>query len=144
MLVSLKYKFNFRFLNTMDPHRKGLPALSHSGSMGPQVDHHHSVPYLEVPTATAPGWWSILAGTGMPRRNSVGFSENYVSDTAPPFCLDEDSNPPTLGTRYFLRSEKKIPYIIFPSINAETYLIFKYLIFWKMACSYFAFYLASF
>lgn len=38
------------------------------------------------------GWWSILAGSGMPRRGSIGFSENYMSDAAPPFCLDEDSN----------------------------------------------------
>ena len=84
----------------MDPRRTDAPALGHSGSMGcpphPQVEHHHTLPYVEVPTATAPGWWSILAGTGMPRRNSVGFSENYVSDAAPPFCLDDDSNPPTV------------------------------------------------
>ena len=37
--------------------------------------------------------------TGMPRRNSVGFSENYVSESAPPFCLDEDSNSPPAASR---------------------------------------------
>ena len=87
------------FLRNMASNRGDPRALSHSELKGPQVDSHHSLPYLEIPTATAPGWWSILAGTGMPRRNSVGFSENYVSESAPPFCLDEDSNSPPAASR---------------------------------------------
>lgn len=72
----------------MDPGRTDLPALGHSGSMEiPSMDHHH---HLEVPAGS--GWFSLFTGTGMPRRNSIGFSENY--DAAPAFCLDEDSNSP--------------------------------------------------
>jgi len=93
--------------------RSGPPALGHEGSKilppGPQVDSHHTLPYTDSPkpaaavaaaaTATAAsgskqgsGWWSLLAGATLHRKNSVGFSEDYSGDSAPPFCLDEDSS----------------------------------------------------
>jgi hypothetical protein len=35
----------------------------------------------------------MIAGAAMPRKNSVGFSETYAGDSAPPFCLEEEASP---------------------------------------------------
>ena len=89
----------------MASNRSGLPALGHDGSKvlppGPQVDSHHTLPYTDSPKPaaaagskqSASGWWSLLAGATLHRKNSVGFSEDYSGDSAPPFCLDEDNSP---------------------------------------------------
>jgi len=52
------------------------------------------------------GWLNTLAETGLPRRGSYGFNENYVSDSAPPFCLlEEDSGFSPSNKRFlFFRS----------------------------------------